>query len=180
LSHKDLRISDFRPRSSIWLDCPCNCPCRGVETLGCLAEVASAHDIVSLEHAPGLVSRHLRRDALRNAGADENADGGSAEVVQDPTGAASFDTGRSERDPEALDGSARSVEHPWADNLELPLEIRGDRSLLFKHFTQVARHWEGAALPVLGLPGIEPDFAGTEVDLPPLQGVAPRCQFASP
>jgi hypothetical protein len=105
LSHKDLRISDFRPRSSILLDCPC----RGVETLGGLAKVARAHDIVSLEHAPGLVSRHLHRDALRDASADEIADGGSAEVVQDATRASSFHTGRSEGNPDTVRVEADST-----------------------------------------------------------------------
>jgi hypothetical protein len=147
-----------------------DCPCRGVETLGGLAKVARAHDIVSLEHAPGLVSRHPHRDALRDASADEIADGGSAEVVQDATRASGFHICRSEGDPEAFNGSARTVEHTRADHLQLPLEILGDRSLLFKHFTQLTRHRERPSLAVLGLSGIEPDFAGAEVDLPPLKG----------
>jgi hypothetical protein len=73
------------------------------------------------------VSRHLHRDALRDAGSDEIADGGSAEVVQDPTRASSLHTGRSECDPEALDGPTRTVEHTRADDLELPLKILDDR-----------------------------------------------------
>jgi len=61
------------------------------------------------------------------------------------------------------------VEHTRADDLELPLEILRDRSLLFKHFTQLARHRERASLAVLGLSWIEPHFAGSEVDLAPLE-----------
>ena len=57
------------------------------------------------------------------------------------------------------------MEHARADGLELPLEILGDRSLLFKHFAQLARHWERAALSVLRLSGIEPDLARTEIHL---------------
>lgn len=98
------------------------------------------------------------------------ADSGSAEVVQNSTGTSRFHTGRSEGDPEALDGSARTVEHTRADHLQLPLEILGDRLLLFKQFAQRARNRECAALSVLGLAWIEPDFAGAEVDLPPLDG----------
>ena len=115
------RIADFA-RLSLKLSLS------GIETPGSLAEVAGAHDIVSLEHASGLVSRHLHRDPLRDAGADEIADGGSAEVVQDATRTSSFHTGRSESDPEALDGPARTVEHTRADDLELPLVILGDCS----------------------------------------------------
>ena len=115
------------------------------------------------------MSRHLHRDALRNAGADEIADGGSAEVVQDATGASSFHTGRPERDPEALDGPARTVEHARTDDLELPLEILSHRSLSIKQFTQLTRHRECATLTVLGLPRIEPHLTGTEISLAPLE-----------
>jgi hypothetical protein len=115
------------------------------------------------------VSRHLHRDALRDAGADEIADGRSSEVVQDATGASGLGTRRPERDPEALDGPARAVEHVRADDLELPLEIFGGRSLPFKHFTQLARHREGPSLAVLRLSRIEPHFVAAKVDLPPLQ-----------
>src|SRR5262249_5334667 len=134
-----------------------------------LAEVADAHDIVSLEHAPGLVSRHLHRDPLRDAGADEIADGGSTEVVQTPTGASRLLARGPECNPEALDRPARAVEHTRADDLELPLEILGDRSLLFKHLTQLARHRERASLAVLGLSWIEPHCARAEIDLAPLE-----------
>ena len=74
-----------------------------------------------------------------------------------------------ECDPEALDGPARAVEHARADDLELPLEILGHRSLLFKQFTQFASHREGPALAVLRFSWIEPHFAGAEIDLAPLE-----------
>jgi hypothetical protein len=51
--------------------------------------------------------------------------------------------------PEAPDGPARTVEHTRADDLELPLEILGDRSLLFKYFTQLAHHREPPSFAVL-------------------------------
>jgi hypothetical protein len=95
------------------------------------------------------VSRHLHRHAFRNACADEIADGGSPEVVQNTTRTSSAGTGRSERDPKALDGPARAVEHMRADDLELPLKILRDRSLLFKHCAQLARHRERASLSIL-------------------------------
>jgi hypothetical protein len=56
-----------------------------------------------------------------------------------------------------------------ADDLELPLKILGDRSLLFKHFTQLVRHRERAPLPILRFSRIEPDFPGAEIDLSPLE-----------
>ena len=115
------------------------------------------------------MSRHLHRDALRDAGSDEIADGGSAEVVQEATRASSFHAGGSERDPEALDGLARTVEHTRAHDLELSLKILGDRSLLFKHLAQLTRHRERSSLAVLGLSRIEPDFPGAEIDLTPLE-----------
>jgi len=102
------------------------------------------------------VSRHLHCDTLRNAGADEIADGGSAEVVQDPARTSSFHTRRSEGDPKAFDGAARTVEYPRADHLPLTLEILSHRSLLFKQFAEVSRHWERSTLPILSLPLIEP------------------------
>src|SRR5262249_18783406 len=132
-------------------------------------EVADAHDIVPLEHAPGLVPGHLHRHALGNPGADEIADRRSAEVVTDTTRASSLHTGRSECDPEALDGPARTVEHARTDDLELPGQILGDRSLLLKDFAQLTRHRQRAALPVLRLPRIEPHFPGIEVHLAPLE-----------
>ena len=115
------------------------------------------------------MSRHLHRNALRDAGADEIADGGSTEVVQNPTGASRLLARGPECNPEALDGLARAVEHARADDLELPLEILGDRSLLFKQFAQLTRHRERAPLPVLRLSRIEPDFPGTEIHLAPLE-----------
>ena len=78
--------------------------------------------------------RHLHRDALGNARADEIADGGSTEVVEDTTRTSSFRTGRPKRYAEALDGPARAVKHARADDLELPLEILGDRFLLFSRY----------------------------------------------
>src|SRR5262249_24280531 len=74
-----------------------------------------------------------------------------------------------ECNPEALDRPARAVEHTRADDLELPLAILGDRSLLFKHLTQLARHRERAPLAVLGLPWIEPHCARAEIALAPLE-----------
>ena len=55
----------------------------GVETLGSLPKIASAHDIPSL-------ACHLHRDTLRNPGADETADGRPAEVAQESPGTSSF------------------------------------------------------------------------------------------
>jgi len=53
-------------------------------------QIVRADDVVALKHAPGLVPRHLHRHTLGNAGADEIADGGPAEVVQDSPRAAGF------------------------------------------------------------------------------------------
>ena len=92
-----------------------------------------------------------------------------AEIVQDASRASSFRTGRSECGPEALDGPARTVDHTRADNLEPPLKILGNGSLLFKRFTQLSRHRERASLSVLGSPRIEPDFTSAEVHLAPLE-----------
>ena len=113
--------------------------------------------------------RSISRHAFGDAGANEVADGRSAEVVQDATRASSFRTGRSECDPEALDGPARTVEHARADDFELPLQILGDRSLLFKHVTQLAGHRERASLSIFGLARVEPDLASAEVHLTPLE-----------
>jgi len=80
---------------------------------------------------------------------------------------------------EALDRPARAVEHTRTDDLELPLKILGDRSLLFKHFAQLARHRECASLSVLRLARIEGDLTSVEVDLTPLERTGLRCRFSS-
>lgn len=113
--------------------------------------------------------RHLHRDPFRNAGADEIADSGSAEVVENPTRASSLGTRRPERHTKALDGSSRTVEDARTDDLELPLKILGDCALLFKHFAQLARHRERAPLAVLGFSRVEPDLPGAEIDLAPFE-----------
>jgi hypothetical protein len=61
------------------------------------------------------------------------------------------------------------VEHGRTDDLELPLEILGYRSLPIKQFAQLTRHREPAAVAVLGLARIEPHLAGTEIHLAPLE-----------
>jgi hypothetical protein len=55
------------------------------------------------------------------------------------------------------------VKYTRSDDLELPLEILGDRFLLFKHFAQIAGHRERAPLSVLRLAGVESDLARAEV-----------------
>ena len=115
------------------------------------------------------MSRHLHRDSLRDAGADEITDGGSAEVVQDATRASGFRAGRPECGPEASDWSARSMEHARANDLEPPLQILGDHPLLIKEFAQLPRHRKRSSLAVLRLARIESDFTGGEVDLSPLE-----------
>ena len=74
MSHKNLRISGSDLSSVVFSDCPRNCPRRDVKTLGGITKIASAHDIVSLEHASSLVPRHLHRDAFRNSRAHEITD----------------------------------------------------------------------------------------------------------
>ena len=61
------------------------------------------------------------------------------------------------------------MEDARTDDLQLSLKILGDRSLLFKQFAQLARHRERASLAVLRRARIEPDFAGGEIDLSPLE-----------
>jgi hypothetical protein len=115
------------------------------------------------------VSRHLHCDPFRDTGADEIADGGSAEVVQDPTGA----SGVLHADRNATLKLSMGRPAPWntrgQTTLSLPLEILGHRSLLFRQFTQFVSHRKGPALAVLRFPWIEPHFAGAEIDLAPLE-----------
>jgi hypothetical protein len=123
------------------LDCPGiedRLATRRIQPFGGIPKITRTDDVVSLEHAPGLVSGHLHRHPLGNAGADEIADRGPAEVVQDAPGTPGCRTGRPECDAEALDRPARAVEDARANDLQLPLEILGDRSLLFKQFILTA------------------------------------------
>ena len=55
---------------------------RHVQLVRRLAEITLAHDVVTLEHAARLVSRHLHRDALRRAGAHEVPHRRAPEVVK--------------------------------------------------------------------------------------------------
>jgi hypothetical protein len=115
------------------------------------------------------VSRHLHRDALRDAGADEITDSGSAEVVQDAARASRISAGRPKGDPEALDWLSRSMKDARTDDLAPTLQFLGNRSLVIKQFAQITGHRESPPLAVLRLARIESDFAGAEVDLSPLE-----------
>jgi hypothetical protein len=95
--------------------------------------------------------------------------GMSTEVMQDAARASGFGASRSKGDPEALDWPPRSMKDARTDDLEPPLQILSDRSLLIKQFAQIARHRERASLSILRLPWIEPDFAAPEIDLSPLE-----------
>jgi hypothetical protein len=77
---------------------------------------------------------HLHRHALRDAGADEIANSGSAEVVQDAARASGFGAGRTKGDPEALDWLPRPMKDAPTDDLVPPLQILSDRSLVIKQF----------------------------------------------
>jgi hypothetical protein len=61
------------------------------------------------------------------------------------------------------------MEHTRADDIELPLEILGDRSLLIKQFAQLSRDRERSSLAVLGLARVEPDLTRAKVHLTPLE-----------
>ena len=61
------------------------------------------------------------------------------------------------------------MKDPRTDDLEPPLQILSDRSLLIKQFAQITRHRERASLSILRPPWIESDFAGAEIDLSPFE-----------
>ena len=51
------------------------------KTVRRVPEVSIADNIIAIEHAASHVAAQFHRDAFRNAGADEIADSGSAEIV---------------------------------------------------------------------------------------------------
>src|SRR5207249_7684221 len=57
-----------------------------VELLRGVDEIARVDDVVAVEHLAGFPADHLHRDPLGDARADEIADGGPAEIVEDAAG----------------------------------------------------------------------------------------------
>lgn len=112
MSHKDLPISGLDLSSAVFTDCPR----RDVKTLGGITKIASAHDIVSLEHASSPVPRHLHRNTFRNSRAHEITDRGATEVVQDTSRVSCFSASNLECNAEGLDRLAR----PMKDVREAP------------------------------------------------------------
>src|SRR5439155_13133785 len=65
-----------------------------VELLRGVDEIARVDDVVVVEHLAGFPADHLHRDPLGDARADEIADGGPAEIVEDAAGRPSSATRR--------------------------------------------------------------------------------------
>src|SRR2546425_11359864 len=77
---------------------------RRVELPRGLDQVGRADDVVAIEHLAGLPADHLHRDPFRDAGADEVADGGTPDVVED---AARHPGGAAGRRPRLVDAAQR-------------------------------------------------------------------------
>jgi len=86
------------------------------------------------------VSRHLHRDAFRDAGPHEIADRSAPEIVQDTAGTSRLPARSTEGHAKALDRLARSVKDLSAHGALSPLEILGHPTLPFKHDPQLRRN----------------------------------------
>jgi hypothetical protein len=137
-----------------------------VELFRGLDEVAFAHDVVALEHRARLVSGHLHRDALRNAGAHQVAHGGPPQVVRNATRTTRLCARRSKRlderrDPLALHFLVRPVEDPRADDvLGLQPVVLGLLSL--QELLEGVGEREGAAFVVLRCMRVQTDDAASK------------------
>ena len=56
----------------------------GLEALSGLCEVSFAHDVVTIKHAAGFVSRERHSDPIGDSRSHHIADGSSAEIVNGP------------------------------------------------------------------------------------------------
>src|SRR5262245_5194060 len=87
-----------------------------------VGEVGLGDDVVSLEHAAGLVPGHLHRDTLRHPGADQIPHCRPAQVVGNPAWTAGLQTGPLPGLRECPDLNAVAVENPRAQRATIPPE----------------------------------------------------------
>ncbi len=72
-------------------------------------------------------------------------------------------------DPEALDTASVSVEDPRAEDLTRAFQVVGGSLLAHQDVTQLIGERKRSTLSVLRRAGVESNFAGIEVNLPPLE-----------
>src|SRR5439155_5865986 len=133
-------------------------------------EVARVDDVIAVEHLARPPADQLHRDALDDAGADEVADGGPAEIMEDAAGHPGGATRRRPGLVEAPDWRAiRAGEDVRDDAPELPFALARDRAAPLEERAQVGREREDAALAGLRGPRLEPDLAGVEGDVRPAE-----------
>src|SRR5438132_1533591 len=100
-----------------------------VELLRGVDEIARVDDVVAVEHLTGLPADQLHRDPFGDARADEVADGGPAEIVEDAAGHPSSATRRRPGLVETSDRRAvRAREDVRDDASELPFALPRDRA----------------------------------------------------
>src|SRR5436309_13723565 len=133
-------------------------------------EIARVDDVIAVEHLARPPADQLHRDALDDAGADEVADGGPAEIMEDAAGHPGGATRRRPGLVEAPDRRAvRAGEDMRDDAPELPFPLTRDRAAPLEERAQVGREREDAALAGLRGPRLEPDLAGVEGDVRPAE-----------
>src|SRR5207253_1868235 len=121
----------------------------------------------------GLVPDELHRDGARHTGPLQVPDGRTAKVVRD----AAHEPGGLTRLPPGLPDvtdlrAVLPMEHVRDDRPEPLLDPARVLTLALQARGQFGQHPEGedAGLAILRLAGVEPDLAGLEIHLPPLEG----------
>jgi len=115
ISRRRLTPSDFVQLSR---NCPRHrktCPHEPIKAPGSVAEVASAHDVVTLEDTPGLVTGHLHGDPLWNSATNEISDGCSPQIVEQSSWTPCLPESTLESDSERANRLFISTEDMWAE-----------------------------------------------------------------
>ncbi len=152
------RACPARPRSEI-----------GAELSQPLGHVPLVHDRVASVHGFCLVAGDLHRDRTRNTRAFEIPYGGTAEVVEQTTGAAGLPAGLSPRGVDRADFPSPAMEYPGDDALTLALEPKRPLPLHTNQLPEFRERpeRENSTVVVLRRSYFEADHLGMKVDLAP-------------